>query len=201
VNVKQDGNHAVILVGELGIAMTSTVMQIFVRGLDDPTDSFDFAGHAEAWRDAMDSSRTGAGPVTVLVAGVIAAAAAGAATWALGYSFWPVLGAYVGAGALTVVALTVDQRLAGAGGDRPALAVTVRAGRRAGMYLYLFALTTQLLAADRETLDPLRGAEPVRSVRPDRRLGEALNVANARYDLEHRVVGQRLDRLRELART
>lgn len=61
-------------------------------------------------------------------------------------------------GALTVVALTIDQRLAPLGGsDRsPTMAGLVRGGRRVGMYAYLFALTTLLLAADRQSFDAVR---------------------------------------------
>lgn len=60
-------------------------------------------------------------------------------------------------GLLTVAVLLVDQRLGTlAGAGRPSVSVAVRSGRRAAMYLYLFTLTTLLLAADRQTLDSAR---------------------------------------------
>jgi D-alanyl-lipoteichoic acid acyltransferase DltB (MBOAT superfamily) len=61
-------------------------------------------------------------------------------------------------GLLTVGALTLDQRVAPYGGSdaSPALAGLVRGGRRIAMYLYLFALTTLLLAADRQSFDGVR---------------------------------------------
>lgn len=61
-------------------------------------------------------------------------------------------------GLVTVAALNVDQRLGQAAGNSSSSVVTlsIRAIRRSTMYLYLFALTTLLLAADRETFDSVR---------------------------------------------
>ena len=60
-------------------------------------------------------------------------------------------------GLLTVGALFLDQRVAAAAGRADgAAAVAIRSTRRGAMYLYLFALTTLLLAADRETFDSVR---------------------------------------------
>ena len=61
-------------------------------------------------------------------------------------------------GLLTVGALTLDQRVAPLGGSAvaPGRARAVRAARRVGMYLYLFVLTTLLLAADRQSFDAVR---------------------------------------------
>ena len=86
-------------------------------------------------------------------------------------------------GALTVIALMADQRVArfGASDRAPVVAAVTRSGRRLAMYVYMFALTTLLLAADRETLDSVRElfSGPLRADGLGGRLGLMLLVVVA----------------------